>query len=159
MRKVSLTYVPFSFWLKRFRELIFVSMRSILFGRFRVMCQAEGIALRNVKLRNVRTDCIPKFAELRTANRVISDSLFLDHLRLLSVCWVTPFLFQRALGSHALLIGSWLTRDILTGWPTSAPPCIRKPHGDPPSKTISLVLMMSSLHARDFFRWTTDDSW
>jgi len=51
-----------------------------------------------------------------------------------------------------------LTRDILRGWPTSAPPCIRNPHGDPPSKTISLVLMVSSLHSKWFLPWETDDS-
>jgi len=51
-----------------------------------------------------------------------------------------------------------LTRDILRGWPTSAPPCIRNPHGDPPSKTISLVLIVSSLHSKWFLPRETDDS-
>jgi hypothetical protein len=50
-----------------------------------------------------------------------------------------------------------LTRDILRGWPTSAPPCMRNPHGDPPSKTISLALIVSSLHSKWFLPWETDD--
>lgn len=35
-----------------------------------------------------------------------------------------------------------LTLDILSGWLRSAPPCMRKPHGEPPSKTTSRVVMV-----------------
>lgn len=35
-----------------------------------------------------------------------------------------------------------LTLEIRSGCPTSAPPCILNPQGDPPSKITSLAVMM-----------------
>ena len=45
-----------------------------------------------------------------------------------------------------LQIGRWewmseLTREMRSTWPVSAPPCIRNPHGDPPSRSTSLVVI------------------